>query len=61
VIIPDDCHTVIYEGSAAAIISKVQLRTLQTDKGEMNLTQVNSKIRRDIHDHHIPTTGLILV
>lgn len=61
VIIPDDTHTVIYEGGAAAIISKVQLRTLQTDKGEMNLQAVNAKIRRDTHDAHIPETGLICV
>jgi len=61
VIIPDDCHTVVYEAGGAAIISKVQLRTLQTDEGKMDLNLVKSKIRRDPNDPHFPSTGLIWV
>jgi threonine aldolase len=57
VILGDDCHIVAHEVGAASVIAGVQLRTLRSNKGELNPDEVRSKIRKD--DIHFPETGLI--
>ncbi len=55
VIIGDEAHIVSHEGGASAVISGVQLRTLNTIKGEMSLDEIKAKIR--VGDY--PKTALI--
>lgn len=57
VILGDDCHIVAHEVGAASVIAGVQLRTLQSNKGELSPVEIESKIRTD--DIHYPSTGLI--
>lgn len=57
VILGDDCHIVAHEVGAAAVIAGVQLRTLKSNKGELDPEEVASKIRGE--DIHFPRTGLI--
>ena len=57
VIVGDDAHIVVHEVGAAAVIAGVQLRTLVSNKGELNPIEVESKIRGE--DIHFPNTGLI--
>lgn len=55
VIIGDEAHIVSHEGGASAVIAGVQLRTLNTQKGEMNLQEIEEKIRKE----NYPRTALI--
>lgn len=55
VIIGDDAHIVSHEGGASAVIAGVQLRTLSTEKAEMNIDEIEAKIRKD----NYPKTALI--
>lgn len=55
VIIGDEAHIVDHEGGGSAVIAGVQLRTLNTIKGEMNLQEIEDKIRSSDY----PKTGLI--
>jgi threonine aldolase len=57
VIVGDDSHIVVHEVGAAAVIAGVQLRTLKSNKGELDPNEVESKIRGI--DIHYPDTGLI--
>ncbi len=57
VILPHDCHVVMHEAGAAAVIAGVQLRTLVATNGQMNPSQVKAAIRED--NIHYPDTGLI--
>ncbi|MBL4935275.1 low-specificity L-threonine aldolase [Clostridium sp. YIM B02515] len=57
VIVGDDSHIVVHEVGASAVIAGVQLRTLNSVKGELNPLEVESKIRGE--DIHFPSTGLI--
>jgi threonine aldolase len=57
VIVGDDAHIVVHEVGAAAVIAGVQLRTLASNKGQLNPLEVESKIRGE--DIHFPDTGLI--
>lgn len=57
VILGDDCHIVVHEVGASSVIAGVQLRTLRTNKGELDPLEVQSKIRGE--DIHFPSTGLI--
>lgn len=57
VILGDDCHIVMHEVGASSVIAGVQLRTLRSDKGEIDPAEVESKIRG--LDIHFPSTGLI--
>lgn len=57
VIVGDDSHIVVHEVGAAAVIAGVQLRTLKSNKGELDPSEVESKIRGI--DIHFPDTGLI--
>lgn len=59
VIIGEDNHIVLHEVGASAVIAGVQLRTLKTDNGIMNVYDVKKAIRPD--DIHEPETGLICV
>lgn len=57
VILGEDCHIVMHEVGAPAVIAGVQLRGVKTVNGEMNLEEVKSKIREE--NIHFPRTGLI--
>jgi threonine aldolase len=57
VILAEDSHIVMHEVGASSVIAGVQLRTLQSNKGELSPKDVSSRIRMD--DIHFPTTGLI--
>lgn len=59
VILGHDCHIMMHEVGAAAVISGVQLRQVQTNNGSMSTTQIESMIRES--DIHYPDTGLICV
>ena len=59
VILPDNCHIVVHEAGAAAIIAGAQLRTVQNVAGEMPLDIVEYYIRKDPTDIHQPSTALI--
>lgn len=58
VIIGKDSHIVEHEVGASAVIAGVQLRTLNTNKGEMDILEIENTIRKD-EDIHYPKTGLI--
>lgn len=59
VILGEDCHIVMHEVGASAVIAGVQLRTLQSNKGVLNPQDIKSRIRREEEDIHFPGTGLI--
>lgn len=59
VILGDDCHIVMHEVGAPAVIAGVQLRGVKTVNGEMSPEEVKSKIRGE--DIHFPRTGLICI
>jgi len=58
VILGEDCHIVAYEVGAAAAITGVQLRTLETTRGIMNLEKIQKTIRQG-ENIHWPKTSLI--
>lgn len=57
VILAEDSHIVMHEVGASSVIAGVQLRTLQSNKGELSPKDVTKRIRME--DIHFPTTGLI--
>lgn len=59
VILGDDCHIVMHEVGAPSIIAGVQLRTIVSNKGELDPAEVEKRIRREDEDIHYPGTGLI--
>ncbi len=59
VILGEDTHIIQHEVGAAAVISGVQLRPIQCDKGEMNPLHIKERIRKEEDDIHYPSTGLI--
>lgn len=59
VILGHDCHIVMHEVGAAAVISGVQLRQVRTSNGDIDSREVEAMIRED--DIHYPNTGLICV
>lgn len=59
VILGHDCHIMMHEVGAAAVIAGVQLRQVQTANGAMCASTIESMIRDD--DVHYPETGLICV
>ncbi|MEA4825706.1 MAG: low-specificity L-threonine aldolase [Clostridium sp.] len=61
VILGDDCHIVMHEVGAASVIAGVQLRTLLSNNGELDPTEVEKRIRKEDEDLHYPGTGLICV
>lgn len=58
VILGDDCHIVVHEAGAAAVIPAVQLRTVESVKGRLSPEKISRRIRRG-EDIHCPRTGLI--
>ncbi|QZA76494.1 low-specificity L-threonine aldolase [Deefgea tanakiae] len=60
VIVGDDSHIVWHEVGAAAVISGVQLRTIESHLGALDAAKIHSKIRHGA-DIHEPQTGLICV
>lgn len=60
VIVGDDSHLVQYEVGAAALISGVQLRTLDSQHGTLDAEQIRRKIRHGV-DIHEPSTRLICI
>ena len=58
VIVGDDSHIVWHEVGAAAVISGVQLRTIDSQFGALDAAKIRSKIRHG-EDIHEPKTGLI--
>lgn len=61
VILGDDCHIVMHEVGAPSVIAGVQLRTINTDKGIMDINEVKRKIRRADEDIHYPGTSLVCI
>lgn len=59
VILPDECHVVVHEVGAAAILSGAQLRCIQCDDGEMPLSVVERAIRKNPDEIHQTKTALI--
>ncbi|PKM94681.1 MAG: low-specificity L-threonine aldolase [Firmicutes bacterium HGW-Firmicutes-1] len=58
VIVGDDSHIVCHETGASAIIAGVQLRTINTEMGYMNINEIDAKIRKEENIHY-PKTALI--
>ncbi|MCY6371347.1 low-specificity L-threonine aldolase [Clostridium ganghwense] len=61
VILGDDCHIVAHEVGAASVIAGVQLRTIVSNKGELDPKEIENRIRKADEDIHFPGTGLICV
>lgn len=59
VILDDNCHIVVHEVGAAAVIAGVQLRTVNSNQGVMSPMEIKQKIRSGEDDLHYPSTGLI--
>lgn len=57
VIIEKDAHIFFFETAAPAIISNVQMRTLPSVRGEMNLNDIADAIRPDVY--YFPKSALI--
>lgn len=60
IILPDECHIVQHEAGSAAIISGVNMRTLPTYNGKMELDRLENAIRKE-EDIHYPETKLICI
>ena len=60
VILADDCHIVEHETGASAVIAGVQLRTIESIHGMMDLGKVEKTIRKE-EDIHFPATRLICI
>ncbi|MCL2420499.1 MAG: low-specificity L-threonine aldolase [Defluviitaleaceae bacterium] len=58
VILGDDCHIIQHEAGAAALISGVQLRTVESVQGQIPINAIETRIRKE-NDIHYPSTGLI--
>lgn len=59
IILPDECHVVVHECGAPAVLAGAQLRCIQCVNGEMPLEVIERSIRKDPTDIHQPSTGLI--
>jgi threonine aldolase len=59
VILGKDCHICYYEAGAPAVIAGVNMQTLPTTNGEMDINEISSKIRVENRDIHFAQTGLI--
>ncbi len=58
VILGEDCHIVQHEVGAASVIAGVQLRTVPSSRGLMEVQQIAERIR-PAGDIHFPMTSLI--
>lgn len=61
VILGEDCHIVVHEVAAASVIAGVQLRTIVSNKGELDPKKIATRIRKEEEDIHYPSTGLICI
>ncbi|PRR78103.1 L-allo-threonine aldolase [Clostridium liquoris] len=59
VILGEDCHILMHEVGAPAVIAGVQLRPIKSNKGEIDPLEIEKRIRGV--DIHFPETGLICV
>ncbi|CDI49108.1 low-specificity L-threonine aldolase [Clostridium tetani] len=59
VILGEDCHIIMHETGAPAVIAGVQLRPIKSENGFMSLDDIQSKIRGE--NIHFPDTSLICV
>ncbi len=59
IIVEENCHIVMHEVGASAVIAGVQLRTVRGKNGTMDPEDVKKAIRDN--DIHFPNTGLICV
>lgn len=59
-ILGDACHIIAHEVGAASVIAGVQLRSIDSDTGELSPHNIEKKIRVG-SDIHYPTTGLICI
>lgn len=59
VILPDNCHIIVHEAGASAIIAGAQLRSIPNVNGEMSFELIEHYIRKDPEDIHQPRTALI--
>ncbi len=59
ILVGAECHILMHEVGAAAVLSNVQTRSVPMDGGMMNAEAVCSMIRQE--DIHYPDTGLICV
>ncbi|HHV65686.1 MAG TPA: low-specificity L-threonine aldolase [Peptococcaceae bacterium] len=59
VILGEDCHIVVHEVGAAAVIAGVNLRPLTSNKGVLNPQDIASRMRSAEDDIHYPQTSLI--
>lgn len=57
ILIGEDCHILMHEVGAAAVLSGVQTRAFPTQAGTVNVEKLEKMIRVD--DIHFPNTGLI--
>ena len=57
ILLGDECHILIHEVGAAAVLSGVQTRTFPASKGMVNIEKLEKMIRGN--DIHFPDTGLI--
>ena len=57
ILLGDECHILIHEVGAAAVLSGVQTRTFPASKGMVNIKKLEKMIRGS--DIHYPDTGLI--
>lgn len=59
VILGEDCHIVVHEVGAPAVIAGVNLRPLAGCKGVLNPREIAARIRSAKEDIHYPQTSLI--
>lgn len=59
VLLGEDCHIIIHETGAPAVIAGVQLRAIKSENGFMSLSDIENKIRGE--NIHFPDTSLICV
>ncbi len=59
ILVGSDCHIMMHEVGAAAVLSGVQTRSVPTDGGTMDPMLLKSMIRHE--DIHYPDTGLICI
>ncbi|KNZ41502.1 low-specificity L-threonine aldolase [Acetobacterium bakii] len=57
ILLGDDCHILMHEVGAAAVLSGVQTRTFPTNSGHIDIEKLKRMIRGD--DIHFPATGLL--
>ncbi|GAA0722007.1 low-specificity L-threonine aldolase [Clostridium malenominatum] len=57
VLLGEDCHIIAHEVGAASVIAGVQLRPIPTNKGVLDPSDIEKRIRGV--DIHFPDTGLI--